>query len=166
MSYSTYLLLTIATLTAPKNPKEENSTAAAEADLHEILKSGEQRLVDVAMKFLKQKLSPTATFRFEQEVQEALLELGRALVQGAYNQLEPADVNSLPKHVNFEADLHTRLNAKTPQNAWTLFGQIRLWRTGYRPSAKSGDATIFPWRWPWGWCTGRHRPWPNAPPGC
>lgn len=144
MSYSTYLLLVIATLTAPKSPKEENSTSAAEADLHEILKGGEQCLLDLAVKFLEQKLSPTAAFRYEQEVQEALRELGRKFVQSTYNQLEPADVNTLPKHVTFEADLYTRLNTKTPQNAWTLFGQIRLWRTGYRPTAKTGDATIFP----------------------
>ena len=38
----------------------------------------------------------------------------------------------------------TRLNRKTPQNVWTLFGQIRLQRVGYRPSDKAGDATLFP----------------------
>ena len=49
-----------------------------------------------------------------------------------------------PSTSQFEGGWYTRLNAKTPQNAWTLFGQIRLWRVGYRPSDKSGDPTIFP----------------------
>jgi hypothetical protein len=40
--------------------------------------------------------------------------------------------------------LYTRLNQKTPQNVWTLFGQIRLWRVGYRPTDKSGEKVIFP----------------------
>ena len=142
MSYSTYLLLTVATLTAPNHPDEKRSTA--DADLHDILQRGEQQLRDLAAQFLKQKLSPTATLQYEQDIQEALRELGRELVQATYNHTESADVNALPKHVTFQADLYTRLNSKTPQNAWTLFGQIRLWRVGYRPTAKTGDATIFP----------------------
>jgi hypothetical protein len=65
------------------------------------------------------------------------------IVQAVYQRVEPV-VESLPKHVRFEAGLYTRLNRKTPQNVWTLFGQIRLCRVGYRPSDKTGDPTIFP----------------------
>src|SRR5207248_10428889 len=61
-----------------------------------------------------------------------------------YNRLGPADVQALPAHVRFEAGPYTRLRAKTPQNAWTLFGSIRLWRAGYRPTDKTADPTIFP----------------------
>ncbi len=70
--------------------------------------------------------------------------MGREITQWTYNHLEPGNVADLPKHVHFEASDYTRLNQKTPQQAWTLFGQIRLWRTGYRPTDKSGDPTIFP----------------------
>jgi hypothetical protein len=64
-------------------------------------------------------------------------------VQAVYQRFEPV-VEALPKHVRFEASLYTRLNRKTPQNVWTLFGQIRLCRVGYRPSDKTGDPTVFP----------------------
>src|SRR5437868_12440838 len=117
MSYSTYLLLTVATLTAPSSPKEKHATAF-DSDLHDILGHGKQRLLDLAVKFLKQKLSPTAALHYEQDIQEALRELGREFVQATYNQIDPGDVNTLPKYVTFEADLFTRLNTKTPQNAW------------------------------------------------
>ena len=72
-------------------------------------------------------------------------------------------VDNLAKHVHFEASAYTRLNAKTPQNAWTLFGQIRLWRVGYRPSDKSGDATIFPLALGLGLVQGRTPRWPSVP---
>jgi len=84
------------------------------------------------------------TQQFEQQLQEALRELGRQVVQSTYNQVERADVQALAKQVRYEASLYTRLNAKTAQNAWTLFGQIRLWRVGYRPTDKDGDPTLFP----------------------
>lgn len=64
-------------------------------------------------------------------------------MQEVYNRAEPA-VAVLPKHVHFEASQYTRLNRKTPQHVWTLFGQVRLERVGYRPTDKTGDATLFP----------------------
>ena len=39
---------------------------------------------------------------------------------------------------------YTRLNRKTPQDVATSFGKICLWRTGYRPTHKTGDPTVFP----------------------
>src|SRR5262249_49152222 len=77
------------------------------------------------------------------QLQEEVRELARAVTQWSYHHAEP-QVEALPKHVWFEASAYTRVNAKTPQNVWTLFGQIRLWRTGYRPTSKGGDATLFP----------------------
>jgi hypothetical protein len=41
-------------------------------------------------------------------------------------------------HVEFEAGLYTRLNHKTPQEVATIFGKIRLWRTGYQGQAQTG----------------------------
>ena len=63
MSYSTYLLLSLATLALPKC---KNAPAAPVLDLTEILKQGGQRLVDLAARFHEEKLSPSAAFQFEQ----------------------------------------------------------------------------------------------------
>jgi len=114
----------------------------------------EQKIADIAealiqdvgqlnQGFLSQPINPERTFHFEHQIGERLREFGRQLVQAVYNYAEPS-AESLPKHVEFESSLYTRLNRKTPQNVWTLFGQVRLQRVGYRPSDKSGDATIFP----------------------
>jgi hypothetical protein len=146
MTYSMQLMLTVSSLLSSRLRPEDGVGEAATpaADLSDVLEPAHQRLRELAEDFLAQPVSPARTQQFEQHVQEAARELGRTLVQHTYNQLEPSDVGSLPPHVRFEAGPYTRLTRKTPQNAWTLFGQIKLWRVGYRPSDKSGEPTIFP----------------------
>jgi len=146
MSYSMHLMLTMATILLSKTPAtaDDREADAAACDLTEVIEPALQRLRDLVEDFHRRPVSPTGTLEFERQLQETLRELGRDIVQHTYNHQEPADVQALAKHVQFEASGYTRLNAKTPQNAWTLFGQIRLWRVGYRPTDKSGDATLFP----------------------
>lgn len=146
MSYSMQLMLTLSSLLSARLRAEGGVGEAATpaADLSDVLAPAHKRLRGLVEGFLAQPVSPARAQQFEQHVQEAVRELGRTLVQHAYNHLEPADAATLPSHVHFEAGPYTRLTRKTPQNAWTLFGQIKLWRVGYRPSDKSGDPTIFP----------------------
>ncbi|OWK39904.1 hypothetical protein [Fimbriiglobus ruber] len=70
-------------------------------------------------------------------------ELGRQVVQFRYDRVEPAAVADHPKSAHFERERYTRGYAKTPQNVWTLFGQIRVGRVGYRPS-QAGEPMLFP----------------------
>jgi hypothetical protein len=146
MTYSTHIFLTLATVLLTKTPPggDADQPAAATPALPDVVGPALQRLWDFVEDFRRQPVSPGRTHQFEQQLNEALRELGRGIVQHTYNHLEPADVQALAKHVHFEAGLYTRLNEKTPQNAWTLFGQVRVWRVGYRPTDKSGDPTIFP----------------------
>jgi hypothetical protein len=146
MQYSTYIASSLLPLLLNKAdidsllPQAERSLEDQIGDiLHGFTDSANQ----LSREFLGQPVDPERTFDFEHQIEERLREAGRRLVQAVYNHAEPA-VESLPKHVHFEASMYTRLNRKTPQNAWTLFGQIRLWRVGYRPSDKSGDRAIFP----------------------
>jgi hypothetical protein len=141
-----HLLLNVTALLLSKMPgaADDGEADAAASDLTKVIEPAVQRLRDLVEDFRRQAVSPTGTHEFERRLQETLRELGRGVVQHTCNHLEPADVEALAKHVQFEGCSYTRLNAKTPQNAWTLFGQIRLWRVGYRPSDKSGDPTIFP----------------------
>src|ERR1039458_8299268 len=143
MPYSMHLLLTLTTLLLSKTPAAADGTAAsaAPADLTEVIEPVLQRLRDLVADFRRQPVSPTGTLQFERQLQESLRELGRGIVQHTYNHLEPADIQALAKHVQFEASCYTRLNAQTPQNAWTLFGQIRLGcRTFIR--VKTGKNTV------------------------
>jgi hypothetical protein len=138
-----YLLLALATL--PEAPTDRPGEADPDAPaLDDVLANALHALRQLVEDFRRQPVSPAATQAFEQRRQEALRGVGRTVVQWTYNHLEPADVQALPAHVRFEAGPSTRLGVKTPQNAWSLFGPLRLWRTGCRPTDKSGDATIFP----------------------
>lgn len=143
MNYSMHLLLALATV--PSTPTcPEGDAGQAGRTLSDVVADTVQGLLDLVEKFRQQPVSPVGTHQFEQQLQDELRELGRSVVQWTYNHLEPAAVEGLAKQVRFEAGPYTRLNAKTAQNAWTLFGQIRLWRVGYRPTEKSGEPTIFP----------------------
>jgi hypothetical protein len=146
MPYSMHLWLTLATVVLSQAPTAADGSAAgaAASALTAVIEPVLQRLRDLIEDFRCQPVSPTRTHAFERQLQEMLRELGRGIVQHTYNHLEPADVQTLAKHVYFEASGYTRLNAKTPQHVWTLFGQIRWWRVGYRPTDKSGDVTLFP----------------------
>jgi hypothetical protein len=141
MPYSTYLLLALATL--PEFMNHDATAPPADADLPEVMEPILERLRLLVEQFCQQRLTPGEICRFEQHMQELLRDLGRVTTQWTYNHLEPT-IATLPKHVRFEAGPYTRLNQKTPQNVWTLFGPIRLHRIGYRPTDKTGDATIFP----------------------
>lgn len=144
MSYSIYLVLAAATLGSVDQSRDDTDQADADpAGLDEITSPCLERLRELVKQFQQRPVTPERTHCFEQQVQEELRELGRQTCQWTYNHAEPEPA-ALPPHVQFEALQYTRLNKKTPQNAWTVFGQIRLWRTGFRPTMKTGDATIFP----------------------
>jgi len=139
-----HLLLAAATLDSTKTHAGSGPTPATEADWNAVVEPALQRLGQLVEAFFHQRVTPAEMFRFEQDLHREGQELLRVTMQWACNRLEASEAQTLPKHVWFEASCYTRLNEKTPQNVWTRFGQIRLWRVGYRPTDKSGDATIFP----------------------
>lgn len=143
MNYSMHLLLTLA-MTSASTSRRHEDTEPAESALPDVVAGVVQRLVQRVQAFRQQPVSPAGTQQFEQQVQDQLRELGRQVTQWTYNHLEPADVHALTKHVRFELGWYTRLNRKTPQQTWTLFGPVRLWRVGYRPTDKTGEPTLFP----------------------
>lgn len=146
MNYSTHLYLLLTTLlsTPARGDGEAAPPAGGQPDLAEVAQAALDRVVELAEQFRAQPVSPAATHQFEQQLQGHLRELGRQVSQHTYNRLEPRDVRDLARHLRGYAGPYTRLGRKTPQNVWTLFGQVRLWRTGYRPTHKGPEATLFP----------------------
>jgi hypothetical protein len=134
-----YLLFAAATL-----GREQSAAEPPEVDLGDALEPALQRLRQLLETFGGKAVSPRAAFELEQQVQAELRELGRAGVEWAYNHVEPSQTEALPAHVEFEAGLYTRIKHKTPQDVATVFGRIRWWRVGYRPTQKTGEPTIFP----------------------
>ncbi len=143
MNYSIYLLCNLLPLTNDQLVRAQANDKALGKKLAEIFEQVRQNTSQLSQEFLSRSVDAERTFAFEHQVEQHLREAARQIVQAVYGAVEPA-VASLPKHVHFEASQYTRLQHKTPQNVWTLFGQIRLERVGYRPTDKTGDRTLFP----------------------
>jgi hypothetical protein len=143
VNYSTYLLCSLLPLAVDKVAPNQADGETLEQKLAGIFESVLQTACQLSQEYLSRPVDAETTFTFEHQVEQRLREAGRQMVQAVYNRVESA-VASLPKHVHFEASQYTRLQRKTPQNVWTLFGQMRLECVGYRPTDKTGDPTIFP----------------------
>src|SRR5215210_65327 len=102
MSYSMQLYLTLSSLLLTKVPVEDTPEGGGgpAPTLSDVLDPALQRLKELAEGFLAQPVSPARTQQFERDVQEALRQLGRTVVQHTYNRLEPEDVRALPPHVH------------------------------------------------------------------
>jgi hypothetical protein len=147
MTYSTKLCLLLTTsLLCPTDPGPDDGSShgAAPLPLEDHLQPAFGQLLDLAAQYRAAAVSPELTFQFEQQLKLHLRELGRQVVEHTYNALEPDDVHALPKHVRCEGTFYTRLNRKTPQHVWTLFGQVCLHRVGYRSTSKDGEPSLFP----------------------
>ncbi len=144
MTYSWQLYLLLSTLVTAKIPDlDDHGGGTASEPLDDHLQPALQQILDLVAAFRATPVSPQATFEFEQQLQRHLREMGRSVVEHTYNALE-GDVHALPRHVRFEATFYTRINRKTPQHVWTLFGQVCLRRVGYRSTSKGGEPTLFP----------------------
>ena len=146
MQYSTHIVCTLLPALLDKSAVDRFAATAGanlEQKIGDIVQGLAETLQQFQEQFGSQPVNPERAFDFEHQVQDAVREVARQFVQAVYNHAEPV-IDVLPKHVHFEASQYTRLNRKTPQHVWTLFGQIGLHRAGYRPTDKSGDATVFP----------------------
>lgn len=142
VNYSTYLLLALATA-IPDQSKPSNDEEHTLPSLDDVLTPAMRMIVELVETFRTKAVDSQTVHLFEEQLQQQLRELGRHTIQWTYNSIDPA-VGQLPKHLQFQNNHYTRLNRKTPQNVWTLFGQIKLWRVGYRPTDKIPEPTIFP----------------------
>jgi hypothetical protein len=140
MTYSIYLALALAT--AGRNDPED--TAESTPDLPDVLEPALARIRELVEGLRHGPLSPLAAAGFEKDLQQATRELGRGVVQWAYNHLEPADAQALPTEVHYEGSRFRRLTKKTPQQVSTLFGTITLRRLGYRAAPAEGERVLFP----------------------
>src|SRR5262245_35048811 len=113
MNYSTYLSLLLATLASTPLPQGLTDSDPDQPPGEDLLDSAGQRLLQLVEQFRYGPLTPEATLAFEHQLQEQLRELGRVIVQHTFTSLEPADVQTLPKHLNAGATCYTRLNRKT-----------------------------------------------------
>ncbi len=142
MCYSTHLLLLLATPIATR-AERSNDGEHTLPSLDDAIAPALRTLRELAQAFRVKAIDAPTAHAFENQLQQQLRELGRIIVQWSYNAIE-SRVEQLPKHLQFQNNLYTRLNRPTPQHVWTLFGQIQLRRVGYRPTDKIPEPTLFP----------------------
>ena len=103
-----------------------------------------QPLIDVVSSFFKKPLSPLVVAAFELAIQGIVRELGRLLLEHAFNALEPDCPDKLPKNLSLSYEGYRRRNQKTAnRHVASRFGNIVLRRYGYR-SWQPGGGSIFP----------------------
>ena len=108
----------------------------------EILLPTLRRLAALLQAFRRGPITPQATWRLENELQALLREVGRLLLQGLFQQTEPADPEQNPRRLLWEGEVYRRRN-RHPHRIASLFGTLVLWRFLYEPLER-GSRSIHP----------------------
>jgi hypothetical protein len=87
------------------------------------------RLIDA---FVQDEPTPQKTMSFECELSALLREVGRHIMAGVLNHLEPTNDPEAPSRVQVEGRLYRRRHQQ-PRSLATLFGPVELWRRLYEP---------------------------------
>jgi hypothetical protein len=140
MNYSTYLCLCLATLPW----RDADPASDARVDPADAMRPVLDDLLVLVESLRREPVCPIAAAQFENDLQDKLRELGRVLVQSAFDSLEPAAVPDLPLEVRYESESYRRLGSKTPQRVSTIFGEITFRRMGYRAAPQVGVPVLFP----------------------
>ena len=105
---------------------------------------------------MRHPATPLTTYRFETALGKLFLEVGRSILQVAYNRLEPEDSQRMPQLLRIGLSDYRR-NRKTPTTVATLFGKVSLRRFIYQ-AVEAGEAGIFPLQIALGITAGRATP--------
>jgi hypothetical protein len=114
-------------------------------------------LAHLIVAFRAAQPTPPACYDFEVQLQAALRELGRIILEWTYNHLEPDDPHLMPNHFRWDGDWYRRRGKKPNRSLATLFGTITLWRYLYAP-IHGIERSIFPLEIRLGLAAGRATP--------
>ena len=102
------------------------------------------RIVDAVEQFIAQPISPLSFHRFELAMIALMRAFGAIVLRAVIQSLEPEDHLRLPRDLYHQCGGYRRRNKRTRNShIATMFGNITLWRTGYR-SWQPGEKGIFP----------------------
>ncbi len=112
--------------------------------VREALDQVEPKIVQAVELFLATPISPNSFYAVELALLVLMRTLGRMILQATIQSLEPDDPQLLPRDLYYQCGGYRRRNEKTRnQSIATRFGNITLWRRGYRSWERGGKA-IFP----------------------
>jgi hypothetical protein len=135
MNYSTHLLLALSTVPA----------AELRHQIRNLLDRHAEQMVPDLLAFQAQPCSPTAALDLERQLAERLRNVGRDLLDAAYNRMEGDDPHALPTHVRVEGEQYRLVGTKTRHLVDTVFGPVALRRHLYRPVTRdAAEQSIAP----------------------
>jgi hypothetical protein len=132
-------------------------------ELRRIREEVGKQMTGVVMAFLRQGVTPQTTFKFEEELERLLRDIGRRTLETVFNRLEPEDPESLPKHFTQQQQEYSRKQEKSNNRGGigTCFGTIPLRRFSCEPLQEArGDAqkSFAPLEWQLGIVAGNATP--------
>ena len=112
--------------------------------VHDAFNEIAPEIVHAVEHFISQPISPRSFHVFELALIALIRSFGALLLQATLQSLEPEDHRRLPRDLYYHCGGYRRRNQKTRnQSIATMFGNITLWRRGYR-SWQPGEEAIFP----------------------
>lgn len=128
-----------------------------------IMEEVGEQVVRRGMEFLQQPISPQAIYEFELDLERALREIGREVLELVFNHLEAEDPESLPKRFLHQQQEYSLKDKKTNNRGGigTRFGTIQLRRFSCEPlqEAREDEQRSFaPLEWQLGIVGGNATP--------
>jgi len=112
--------------------------------VHQAFDQLEPEIVRAVEAFIVNPISPSSFYVLEMTLIALMRSLGRLILQATIQSLEPDDPQLLPRDLYEQGNGYRRRNEKTRnQSLLTRFGNVTLWRRGYR-SWERHERTIFP----------------------
>src|SRR5580698_11186076 len=112
MNYSTFFCFVMATVGRVDSAEE----VPTDTKLEDAIASVQEELLLAVQDFRGKPVTPLAMFEWEGRLKALLREFGRVTLEWTLNHLESSQVSDMPPHVEFDGQLHTRLNRQTPHH--------------------------------------------------
>lgn len=123
---------------------EQQRTVIANQIVDHAIDEIREPLVSAIVSFIANPINPKNFYHFEILLLSITRQFARIVLQAVVQSLEPDDPRLHPRDVLFECGGYRRRGDRTRNaNIATRFGNIVLWRRGYR-SWQRGEETIFP----------------------
>jgi hypothetical protein len=119
--------------------QEMCSLSVPDADVFERLR---QRVQQRRQQFREGAITPLACYELEKDLQAALAQAGREILQEEWNGVESADKQQAAPKVRYHKERY-RINKRTPATIATSFGPITLWSFLYL-NEEPGEPGLHP----------------------
>jgi hypothetical protein len=125
-----------------KSTRTNVVTASQDTSGPTIFERLQQRLEERRRQFREQPVTPAATYQLEKDLQTALDQAGREIMEEELNHVQPADKQQAAPKVRYHKATY-RINKRTKATIATSFGAITLW-SFYYLNEEAGEPGLHP----------------------